>query len=299
MEPPALIAMGDVRGAFSSEQSWPAPAKINLFLHINGRRPDGYHELQTLFQFLEYGDELEFDVRTDGEIHRIGGLGDVPQEQDLVVRAARALQQATDCRLGADIRVLKRIPAGAGLGGGSSDAAPTLAVLNQLWELDLAAEQLAAIGLRLGADVPIFLHGHAAWAEGVGERLVNCEPDEHWYLLVTPRVHVSTALVFGHPDLPRGSPRISPTDYQFEHTRNDCEALVRTLHPAVDEALNALTDFGPCRMSGTGCAAYAMFRNRAAAQAAFAQLSGRWPMQIARGCNVSPLALALSTRASP
>ena len=299
MEPPALIAMGDVRGAFSSEQAWPAPAKINLFLHINGRREDGYHELQTLFQFLEYGDELEFDVRDDGQIHRIGGLSHVPPDQDLVVRAARALQQATNCKLGADIRVLKRIPAGAGLGGGSSDAATTLAVLNQLWGLDLEAEHLAVIGLRLGADVPIFLHGHAAWAEGVGERLIDSEPEEHWYLLATPEVHVSTGDVFGHPDLPRNSPRISPADYRFDNTRNDCEALVRTLYPAVDQALSALRAFGPCRMSGTGCAAYAMFPDRASAQAAFAQLSGRWPMQIARGCNVSPLALALSTRASP
>ena len=299
MESSALIAMGDVRGAFSSEQAWPAPAKINLFLHINGRRADGYHELQTLFQFLEYGDELEFDVRNDGQIQRLGGLRDVPPEQDLVVRAARALQQAAQCRLGANIRVLKRIPAGAGLGGGSSDAATTLAVLNQLWGLRLPADELATIGLRLGADVPIFLHGHAAWAEGVGERLIDSEPEEHWYLLVTPELHVSTATVFGHPELPRNSPRISPADYQFEHTRNDCEALVRTLHPAVNQALDALSDFGPCRMSGTGCAAYAKFPDRALAQAAFAQLNGRWPMQIARGCNVSPLTLALSTRASP
>lgn len=297
MEPPALISMADARGAFSSEQAWPAPAKINLFLHINGRRPDGYHELQTLFQFLEFGDELEFEIRKDGQIRRIGGLSDVPEEQDLVVRAARALQQATQCRLGANIRVLKRIPAGAGLGGGSSDAATTLAVLNRLWGLNLTPEPLAAIALGLGADVPIFLHGHAAWAEGVGERLINAEPAEVWYLLVTPTVHVSTAAVFGHPDLPRNSPRISAADYCFNSTRNDCEALVRALHPAVDQALEALQDFGPCRMSGTGCAAYAMFPDRASAQAAFAQLSPRWPMQIARGCNVSPLALALSTRA--
>lgn len=299
MESPALIAMADARGAFSSELAWPAPAKVNLFLHINGRRPDGYHDLQTLFQFLEFGDELEFEVRNDRQIRRIGGLSDIPQEQDLVVRAARALQQATDCPLGADIRVLKRIPAGAGLGGGSSDAATTLAALNRLWGLQLAADQLAAIGLRLGADVPIFLHGHAAWAEGVGERLTNIEPEEHWYLLITPTVHVSTAEVFRHPDLPRNSPRISPDAYTFEHARNDCEALVRRLHPPVNQALEALKEFGPCRMSGTGCASYATFPDRASAQAAFAQLSPRWPMQIARGCNVSPLALALSTRASP
>lgn len=299
MEPSALSLAPDSRGAFSPELAWPAPAKINLFLHVNGQRADGYHELQTLFQFLEFGDELEFVVRDDSQIRRHGGLADVPADQDLVVRAARSLQQHSGCKLGADIRVTKRIPAGAGLGGGSSDAATTLAVLNRLWALNLPPAELATLGLQLGADVPIFLHGHAAWAEGVGERLIDVEPPEQWYLLITPPVHVSTAAVFGHPALPRDSARIELPDYRFETTHNDCEALVRELYPAVDRALEALQPFGPCRMSGTGCAGYAQFDDRAAAQAAFAQLSPTWPVRIARGCNVSPLALALGTRPSP
>lgn len=277
----------------SEQSAWPAPAKINLFLHVCGRRADGYHELQTLFQFLDFGDELEFQPREDGAIRLTGGLTGVAHEDDLVVRAARLLQRASRTPQGADIQLRKRIPAGAGLGGGSSDAATTLAVLNRLWNVNLAAAELAKLGLQLGADVPIFLHGHAAWAEGVGEKLSDVDLADQWILLIMPEVSVSTAAVFTDPDLPRATPRIQADQYRFASTRNDCEPLVRRLYPVVDQALTSLSKFAPARMSGTGAAAFACFPDRASAQAAFAQLQGRWPMRIARGCAVSPLTLAL------
>ena len=182
---------------------WPAPAKINLFLHIVGRRPDGYHLIQTVFQFVELYDELRFTPRADGQIRLLTPLPGVPPQQDLCVRAAQALRAHTGCRLGVDIELTKRIPIGGGLGGGSSDAATTLLALNRLWALDLPRTELVAIGLALGADVPVFIGGRAAWAEGIGELLTPIDLDEPWYLIVDPGVAVATASVFGHPKLTR------------------------------------------------------------------------------------------------
>jgi 4-diphosphocytidyl-2-C-methyl-D-erythritol kinase len=213
------------RARDNGARPWPAPAKLNLFLHILGRRPDGYHELQTCFQFIDLCDEIRIEVRSDGEIRRGAGAAGVAPEMDLCVRAARALKAATGCALGADIDVVKRIPMGAGLGGGSSDAATCLIVLNRLWDLRLSADQLAALGLKLGADVPVFVHGRAAWGEGVGERLTPLypplAPPERNYLIIKPNVFVSTKEVFQDPELTRDSPPITIHGFLASGGRND------------------------------------------------------------------------------
>src|SRR5450631_2172838 len=207
------------------QRSWPAPAKLNLFLHIIGRRADGYHELQTLFQFVDLCDDITIRVRADGQINRLSGASGVPAEQDLVVRAARALQQAAGITLGADLGVYKRIPVGAGLGGGSSDAATTLVALNRLWNVGWPPARLAALGLSLGADVPVFVHGRVAWAEGIGERLTPLYPPqvpkERNYLIVKPKVSIATAAVFQHPELTRNSPPITIDGFLSEGGRNE------------------------------------------------------------------------------
>ena len=205
---------------------WPAPAKLNLFLHIVGRRPDGYHELQSCFQFVDLCDDIYLQVRADGQIRRARGAAGVPEDSDLCVRAARALKAASGSPLGADIDVVKRIPMGAGLGGGSSDAATCLVALNQLWDLNLPTDTLAALGLQLGADVPVFVHGRAAWAEGVGEKLTPLyppqSPEEVNYLIIKPNVFVSTGEVFQDPELTRNSPRITIHGFLASGGKNDC-----------------------------------------------------------------------------
>lgn len=245
---------------------WPAPAKINLFLHIVGRRPDGYHLLQTVFQFLDYGDELRFGVTDDGRIIRTHELPGVPEEMDLTLRAARLLQEATGHDKGAAITLTKRLPAGGGLGGGSSDAATTLIALNEIWGTGLSAAQLAALGLQLGADVPVFVRGQAAWAEGVGEVLTPAEPLESSYVVVVPPVHVSTALVFGEfareRQLTPHTPARTIRDLrgpdgrigngQNDLFQNDLEGLVRKRYPAVERAFQFLMSYGQPRMTGSG-----------------------------------------------
>ncbi len=268
---------------------WPAPAKINRFLHIVGRRADGYHELETLFQFLDLADELAFTVNAAGGVTREGGPPGLAAEADLVVRAARALQQATGCPLGCHIRVDKHLPAGGGLGGGSSDAATTLVALNELWGTGLDTVALAAIGLTLGADVPVFVHGHAAWAEGVGETLTPMAPDEPWFVIIDPAVSVSTAEVFGAPKLTRHTPRIRIPRLDTGSLGNDCEAVVRERYPAVGEALDWLGRFAGARLSGTGGCVFAPFAREDEARSVCARVPPHWRGYVARGLNRSPL----------
>lgn len=269
-------------------EGWPAPAKINRFLHIVGRREDGYHLLQTLFQFLDMQDELAFTVRDDGVIRPLYELKGVSVEQDLCVKAARLLQERSGCRLGADIELLKRLPMGGGIGGGSSDAATVLVALNHLWQLELDEDELADIGLMLGADVPVFVRGSAAWAEGVGDLLQPVEIDEPWCLLMIPEVSVSTQEVFTHPELTRDSPVIKIRDFLKRGGRNDCEAVVRNRYAEVDKAMLAVECFAKPCLTGTGACVFALFESRDAAQSACDALSDRQCV-VTKVLNRSPL----------
>jgi len=248
--------------------TYPAPCKINLFLHITGRRTDGYHELQSLFLLLDHGDELHIGVRQDGQLLHANPLPGVPPEQDLTIRAARALQQASGTMLGAEIRCIKRTPMGGGLGGGSSDAATMLMALNQQWQLGYSRQQLMQIGLSLGADVPVFIFGQTAWAEGVGERLVavSLPPAmlEKYYVVITPQVEVPTAKIFAHQALTRDSKPLRIADFSngansgafWQQVRNDMEAVVCALYPEVAKTLHWLKQYGDARMSGSGASVF-------------------------------------------
>lgn len=268
---------------------WPAPAKLNLFLHITGRREDGYHELQTIFQFIDLVDQLTFTLNEHGAITRSQGMADVAAQEDLVVRAARLLQQQMGCSQGVDIAVEKVIPAGGGLGGGSSDAATTLVALNQLWGCGLSQTALAELGVQLGADVPIFVHGTAAWAEGVGELITPVEPPEPWYLVVAPEVAVSTAEIFQSKELTRNTPKAKIRGSLPEGGRNDCELVVVKHYPAVAEALQWLSKFGDARMTGTGSCLFVAMKSHAAAETARQQLPAQWSGFVVKGMNRSPL----------
>jgi 4-diphosphocytidyl-2-C-methyl-D-erythritol kinase len=268
---------------------WPAPAKLNLFLHVTGRRPDGYHDLQTLFRFLDHGDSLRFEVRGDGLIRRVSGPAEVPEDQDLVVRAARLLQVESGTRAGADIHLVKRLPFGGGVGGGSSDAATTLLALNHLWRAGFSRERLQALGLRLGADVPVFVFGRNAFAEGVGERLQVVDLPAAWYVVLTPPVHVSTAAVFSHPDLTRDSVPITLATFFSGAVRNDLEGVVCRMHPEVSEALAWLSEFGPARMTGSGASVFCGFATPEQAQAVWGRKPAHWRGFVARGLQEHPL----------
>jgi 4-diphosphocytidyl-2-C-methyl-D-erythritol kinase len=281
---------------------WPAPAKLNLMLHITGRRADGYHELQTVFQFVDVCDELSFRLLDSGKIVRGDGPAGVAPADDLVVRAARALQVAGATPMGAEIRLKKILPIGAGLGGGSSDAATTLHALNRLWRLDLDNDALAEIGLRLGADVPVFVRGFAAFAEGIGERLQPVYPRQPWYLVITPDVHVSTAEIFSDRELTRDCPAIkicppsmATRDPVLDTVRdNVCAPVVAKRYPQVGAALDMLGEYGEARMSGTGASVFAGFdtENEAGSALASMRQSGMpatWKYFVCRGCNESPL----------
>jgi 4-diphosphocytidyl-2-C-methyl-D-erythritol kinase len=273
---------------------WPAPAKLNLFLHVVGRRADGYHLLQTLFQLLDYGDELTIEVREDGMVRRVGDVEGVPPESDLVVRAANTLKAATGTRLGADLAIAKRIPIGGGLGGGSSDAATTLVALNALWRCGLGPDALATLGLGLGADVPVFVHGRTAWAEGVGERLTPVETPSRAYLVLDPRVAVSTAAVFQAPELTRDSaPTTIPRFVAGEPVRNDLEPVVRSMAPAVADALDWLGARAPARLTGSGACVFAAFDRLEAAERVAAECPDRFRAFVASGVPESPLHAAL------
>ncbi len=272
---------------------WPAPAKLNLFLHVIGRRPDGYHELQTLFQFLDYGDRLYFAPDDGGQIRRLGNVSGISAEHDLSLRAARLLQAHTECRAGVAVYLDKRLPLGAGLGGGSSDAATTLVALNQLWDVNMEINELAALGLALGADVPVFVHGRASIATGVGEILDPVDPPEPWYVVVNPRVSISTAAIFSDTQLTRDTPRQTIADLLAKGGRNDCQAVVCRRFPEVATALNWLTDYAPARLTGTGSCVFAAFERQAEAQAVADRIPRQWKGFVARGRNLSPLHAAL------
>lgn len=267
----------------------PAPAKLNLMLHIVGRRADGYHELQTLFQFLDYGDELGFAVRQDGEIRLHSDIPGVPHDSNLIVKAARQLQQQSGCPLGADIWLDKRLPMGGGIGGGSSDAATTLLGLNHLWRLDWDEDRLAALGLALGADVPVFVRGRAAFAEGVGERLQPVELSEPWFLVAAPQVFVSTAEIFTDPELTRNTPPIKVRSLLAGGGHNDCQPVVEKRYPEVRNALNLLNKFVPAKMTGTGACVFGSFPNRDDADKVARQLPVTLPCFVAQGRNISML----------
>ncbi len=267
----------------------PAPAKLNLFLHVLGRRHDGYHELQTVFQFLGHGDTLWFHRREDGAVLRRYRLQGVPAEDDLILRAARRLQQVSGTPFGVEIDLDKRLPMGGGLGGGSSDAATVLLGLNRLWGLGWSLQRLSELGLALGADVPVFIHGHAAFAQGVGERLTPVAPPERWYLVLVPPVRVDTRAVFQDEELTRDTPPIKISDFPRVETGNDCQAVVVRRHPEVGEALAWLErEVGQARMTGTGACVFAPFADATAARAVLARLPSGWSGFVARGYNRSP-----------
>ena len=269
----------------------PAPAKLNLFLHITGRRADGYHDLQTVFQFLDEADTLHVHRRDDDHITLLPALAGVAEADNLVMRAARLLQAETGCRQGADIVLDKRLPQGGGLGGGSSDAASTLLALNALWQTGLDEDALAALGLRLGADVPVFVRGRAAWAEGVGEQLQAVDIPEPWYVVLRPAASVSTAAAFGHPELTRNTPAITIRAFLGGAGHNDFEAVVRKLAPAVDEALAWLAQHGAARMTGTGACVFLPCVSQEQADAVLA--ASPVPGFVSRGHNRSPAHVAL------
>ncbi|MCO6059859.1 4-(cytidine 5'-diphospho)-2-C-methyl-D-erythritol kinase [Pseudomonas sp. MOB-449] len=267
----------------------PAPAKLNLMLHILGRRADGYHELQTLFQFLDHGDELGFALRDDGEIHLRTDVPGVPHDSNLIVRAARKLQAESGCRLGADIWLDKRLPMGGGIGGGSSDAATTLLALDRLWSLDWSEDRLAALGLSLGADVPVFVRGRAAFAEGVGEKLTPVELPEPWFLVAVPQVFVSTAEVFSDPELTRDTPPIKVRSLLEGGGRNDCQPVVEKRYPDVRNALILLSKFTSARLTGTGACVFGSFPSKGDADKVSRQLPATLPSFVAQGRNISML----------
>ena len=267
-----------------------SPAKLNLFLHVTGKRSDGYHELQTLFQLLDWGDQLKFTPNQTGTITLQSNATDIPMEENLIVRAARLLQQES---LGAHIEVQKHIPTGAGLGGGSSNAATTLLALNHLWDLHLPSHRLQTIGASLGADVPVFVGARTAWAEGIGEILTPIELPEAWYLILVPNCHVSTAEIFSHRQLTRNSIPIKMAAFFKGDSRNDCQTLVRRLYPEVDKSLNILDNFGEARLTGTGACTFISFDNASQAKMARGQLPVEVTSVLARGVNKSPLPLEL------
>ncbi len=276
--------------------SCPAPAKLNLFLHVVGRRADGYHLLQTLFRFIDLSDTLHFTLRGDGGVLRVNAIEGVPADQDLCVRAARLLQQETGCRLGADILLEKRIPMGGGLGGGSSDAATTLLALNKLWNLGLSRERLMQLGLTLGADVPVFIFGENAFAEGVGEQLQAFPLPDAWYVVLFPPVHVPTDRIFTHPELTRDTNSITiralPIGQRFSSTTwlvNDLQSVACKLYPEVAEYLAVLGKFAPAMMTGSGACVFAEFATEAEARRVLQQLPEGVKGVVARGLPHHPL----------
>ncbi|WP_455365221.1 4-(cytidine 5'-diphospho)-2-C-methyl-D-erythritol kinase [Kaarinaea lacus] len=278
---------------------WPAPAKLNLFLHITGRRSDGYHNLQTLFQFLDISDFLQFEIRQDGVIQRQTVLSNVDPEEDLTIRAAQLLQKHTGCKLGVNISIEKNLPLGGGLGGGSSDAATTLVALNTLWKLGLPQSQLMDLGRTLGADIPVFVFGQSAWAEGIGEKLQPVNVPESWYVVIYPGVTVSTAELFADPELTRDARPIKIRDYFEGGTVNVFEPIVRRRYPGVNFAFKWLSEqeiasIRPPMMTGTGSCIFAAYENQVSANAiaklAEQQSVSGWQVFSARACNISPLA---------
>lgn len=270
-----------------------APAKLNLFLHITGRRADGYHTLQSVFQLLDFGDQMRFQLEpgplTSLHLQTSGQFDAIPMEQNLVMRAARKLQALAKPGLpGVRITIEKRIPVGGGLGGGSANAAMTLIALNALWEIHLDIAALCTIGKELGADVPVFIQGHSAWAEGIGDLLEPIALPAAWYLVLTPPCQVSTREIFCHADLTRNTPAIKMADFLAGRVRNDCETVTCRLHPEVAAALNWLSKFAKSRMTGTGASVFAAFRDEASARKVFDEIPAHWHGFVAQGVNSLP-----------
>ncbi|NMG34726.1 4-(cytidine 5'-diphospho)-2-C-methyl-D-erythritol kinase [Azoarcus sp. TTM-91] len=266
-----------------------APAKLNLFLHVVGRRADGYHLLQTAFRMLDWGDTLDFALRTDGLIRRSNDLEGVPAEQDLVIRAARRLQEATGCRLGADITVHKVLPMGGGLGGGSSDAATTLLALNQLWNTRLSRQALQDIGLALGADVPFFVYGRDAFAEGVGEHFQPLQLAPACYVVIFPGVHISTVDIFSSKELTRNTDPIKIADFAASSTRNDLQPVACSHYPEVERAIEWLEQFSPARMTGSGACVFAEVASEDEAKRIVSECPASWKAWQAKSLAKHPL----------
>jgi len=272
---------------------YPSPAKLNLFLHINGRYENGYHQLQSLFQLLDYGDDIGFVVNADNEVKIAKQISGVPEQENLIYRAAIALKAYTSETSGCTLYINKRLPLGGGIGGGSSNAATVLLVLNQLWNCNLDTQALADIGLTLGADVPIFVHGNTAFAEGVGEVLLPTTTAEKWYLVATPNVAVSTKAIFTASDLPRNTPKIDVKTYRFEETRNDCQTLVEKTHKEVANLLQWLVHYAPSRMTGTGASVFAVFDAKENADKVLGLLPECYTGFVSKSVNRSGLHVAL------
>jgi 4-diphosphocytidyl-2-C-methyl-D-erythritol kinase len=279
---------------------WPAPAKLNLCLHVTGRRADGYHDLQTVFQLISLSDQLSFELRDDRRIIRLDyegatadALRDVSEDQDLCVRAAGALQRRTGVAKGVGIRIRKFIPVGGGLGGGSSDAATTLVALNMLWDCALSTDELAEIGITLGADVPVFVRGYSGLGEGVGERLTPLQLPDSWFLVIHPGVSIPTRDVFQAPELTRNSPVLTIPALLASGGRNDCEPVVRARYPEVAAALDWLGHYAAARLTGTGSCLFARFASAAEAEQVAARVPDVWRAYVVQGLAESPLLQSL------
>jgi len=270
-------------------ERWPAPAKLNLMLRITGQRPDGYHLLQTVFQFIDLCDWIRFHPVEDGRVRLQKTIPGVTESDDLTVRAANLLKAETGCQQGVCIEVEKNLPMGGGLGGGSSDAATTLVVLNELWGLGLPTADLLRLGLSLGADVPVFVYGHTSWAEGVGEKLVSIDVPEQWVVVIKPDCHVNTKEIFSDKDLTRNSKSIKIDDFIAGQQQNDCLAVVRERYQPVKDALVDLSRFSEARLTGTGACVFAQFGSESAAVEAYESLRHRWHVYLTKGKNESPL----------
>lgn len=281
------------------EHWWPAPAKLNLMLRVMGQRADGYHELQTVFQLLSLFDWLNFVPREDGTVHFVSPLQGVNHENNLVVRAANLLRQHAQCESGVTIQLRKVLPMGGGMGGGSSNAATTLVVLNALWDINYGLDELAELGLQLGADVPVFVRGHSAWAEGVGEQITELEIEPSWYLVVTPQVSISTADVFGHEGLTRNSPPITIRAFQEGSRENDCLSVARKLSDELDAVYSLFSQHAQVYLTGTGSSLFAPCSSREEATVLSEKLPENWVKWIVKGIDQSPLRGALEKRLCP
>jgi 4-diphosphocytidyl-2-C-methyl-D-erythritol kinase len=281
--------------------SFPSPAKLNLFLHIVGQRPNGYHELETVFQFVDYGDTISLSVDNSNTIELLTPIVGVKTEDNLIYTAAKKLKEATNCKLGVKIKIDKVLPMGGGLGGGSSNAATILVALNHLWETKLTVKELAEIGLVLGADVPIFIHGYAAFAQGIGEVLTPVQPKEYWYLISKPNCSISTQAVFTSPDLTRNTPKLLlnniDTDLNIDSCHNDCETMVIKHYPEVAKLLAWLVEYAPSRMTGTGACIFSRFNSEKEARDVQSTLSVGVESFVAKGVNQSPLIGAMNNLA--
>lgn len=268
---------------------WPAPAKLNLFLHITGQRQDGYHLLQTVFQFIQLIDVIDFTILESGLVRRSSISLKIDERDDLVIKAAQKIKKRSGSKLGVDISVKKNIPIGGGLGGGSSDAATTLVALNELWQTGLSIDELSEIGLSLGADIPFFINGNAAWAEGVGDKLTPINLDECFYLVIYPNCGISTKAVFEASDLTRNTPRITIRDFRDGNGKNDCESYVRNHYHDVTEALDWLGEYASSKLTGTGACLFAQFSDENEANEVKYKLPTKWQGYVVKGINKSPL----------